>query len=914
MSRDLFFADFEVFAHDWLFCAKRQSDGKVVGFWNDPDEMHDFIEAFDPVLCGFNFRDYDSYILKGVLLGWTPQQIKIVNDTIIENDDRTMTWRLFNDSPWVTLPPVIDLFHDISPRKGLKELEAMMGLSIVESSVPFNIDRPLTTSERESVEVLVLRDVNDLSEREEVARYCFHDIEATEQLYGLRFGYLKSKTALCESVGIDPLTMLKHTNARVVSEVLEAQRLGEHPFETYEVPDNVDRTAIPAEVLAFVESINTENCMDNTQGVEFMFHDCPTVVGLGGIHAAVPKYKETASDERVILLQDIGSYYPSLIINNGYMSRAVPDASAYDEFYRMRMKAKADGDTDAADAAKLVLNTTYGAMKDSYNKLFDPMQATRVCLSGQVYLLDLIEQLFRHVCSMQLIQLNTDGWVVSCERSELHMIERWVEKWQERTGFTVDSNMVDVIVQANVNNYVMRTVDGKVKAKGGVVACHDGPDLFYHMPQIIRNNNTIIDHAVTEYLLNDTSIEQTIAECDDLERFQIIAKAGRTFQKVVHYVGLIVDTVQRCNRVYATTDETYGGIFKLKIEDGEEVGRSKIPLTPEHCFIDNDGTKMSLTMLDRSWYVALATKKAHEFITRDKKERDQMANAKESTNELKDEDKKPAPRSRAKKEAAPEAPAPIPMKDIPFRERLLALQVAMFDAATSVSFDKAQSFGGKSSDYADTQQYKKRLAVKCSELGLVFGLDIQNTEFLGVITPEDKAKPEYAAVVEGEARISDAYSDEVEWYGVSGTGVNVTPGHCIGVAQTSLLRGFILNNFLLDNMGRDGDDVAMNNGAPTGGYVPPGEKAQIKQDIVSEKAEEAKYAPELFMVALREQIIEAQKFDETFGTTMLSKHYNEDGTPKIEKGKSTMLKATAVKGMTKAESIIAEGATKTDGE
>ena len=40
---------------------------------------------------------------------------------------------------------------------------------------------------------------------------------------------------------------------------------------------------------------------------------------------------------------------------------------------------------------KIVLNGTYGASKDKYNNLYDPLQANNVCINGQLMLLDLIE-------------------------------------------------------------------------------------------------------------------------------------------------------------------------------------------------------------------------------------------------------------------------------------------------------------------------------------------------------------------------------------------------------------------------------------------------------------------------------------------------------------------------------------------
>ncbi len=910
MTQDLWTFDFECFAHDWLLVAKRQRDGETITVWNDNESVQDFVSMMNPVLAGYNCAHYDNYLLKGILLDWEPERIKEINDTIINNDDWNLVWAMFQDSPWVTLPHTIDLMPDIVPRKGLKEIEANIGMSIVESSVPFDIARPLTQAERDESET-----------------YCGHDVTATEVLYDLRLDYLKSKLTLCELAGIEALPMLKHTNARIVSEVLQAERLGHRIEESYEIPDNIDQSAIPQDVIDYVRKLNSDNCTDKEYpSLEFMFHGCPTTVGLGGIHAAVPAYKETAgltarasegsADDRVILMQDIGSYYPSLIILNGYMSRAVPDASAYKAFYDLRMKAKADGDKETAEAAKLVLNTTYGTMKDTYNKMYDPMQATRVCLSGQLYILDLIEQLFRAVPEgLQLIQLNTDGWAISCPRSELPTIHNVVGDWQRRTNFTVETDAVSVIVQANVNNYVLRFASGKVKAKGGVVAKHEGGDFK-------SNSATIIDLAVVNWLLDAKPIEFTVNECDDIERFQIVAKAGSTFQKVIHevyddalfeYVG---EKVQRVNRIYAILDDdpgyrADGGIFKVKMEDGVEVSRQRIPLTPEHCIVDNDnGYKDSgklLTMLDKEWYIDLAKRKAKEFVTREKKEREQMADTDETNNELQTQEAAPKPTARKKAEKETPAEVVTVVEATPtFREKLLRLQELMAGASTGVAFDGVVS--NISYEYADTQQYKAWLSKACSNLRLIFKMDV-SVEFLGVITPEAKT-PGYGAQANGFVTIMDVDSNADVCFEVSGFGSNVQSGYCNGGAQTNLLRNFILNNFLLDNTGREGDDQAFNAAAdaPKNGYVSKEAKADIKQGIADSKAEVKKYPTDLFAKALHERIMEVRAIPGNEGkfTKFLDENFEADGTLKMADGHPVLEKSVATAKYSKAEEYIAK--------
>lgn len=63
---------------------------------------------------------------------------------------------------------------------------------------------------------------------------------------------------------------------------------------------------------------------------------------------------------------DVGSYYPSMMLEYGYISRSIPSAEGYTNVYNTRIKAKHEGDDETAGALKLVLNSTYGAMKNQY--------------------------------------------------------------------------------------------------------------------------------------------------------------------------------------------------------------------------------------------------------------------------------------------------------------------------------------------------------------------------------------------------------------------------------------------------------------------------------------------------------------------------------------------------------------------
>ena len=81
------------------------------------------------------------------------------------------------------------------------------------------------------------------------------------------------------------------------------------------------------------------------------------------------------------------------------------------------------------------------------------------------------------------------------------------------------------------------------------------------------------------------------------------------YREAYHVVDGEKQSVQKVNRVYATADERYGKIFKVKAEDDSE---AKIDSLPEHCIIDNDN-ELSIDEVDRSFYIAMAKKRVDDF-------------------------------------------------------------------------------------------------------------------------------------------------------------------------------------------------------------------------------------------------------------------------------------------------------------
>lgn len=587
--------DFEVTAYDWLVVFQDYETGEFTVFHNDNEGVVNFVND-DTIYIGFNTKDYDQFIMKAVCGGCDPDEIKELNDYLIHGGRGWEHPLMQQIRYWFNN---VDIRDDTQQGLSLKAIEGHLGMSVQESTVDFNIDHPLTDAELD-----------------EMIFYCKHDVEATRELVKTRKSYLETKLNLGRMAGLDDVKALSMTNAKLTAAYLGARKPNKawEDERDYVIPDNLKREYIPAEVFEFFDRMHNREIPDEVifKGkLKLDVYGCPTTIGFGGIHGAILFYQEEEAGDRIIRNYDVASYYPHLMTICGYTSRNIPDPKIYEEMLERRMKAKKAGDKATANALKLVANTTYGGQLNQYNNLYDPLKARSVCISGQLYLLEMTRRLCQECETLRVVQLNTDGIMVSFDRKEYDRVLEITGEWQERTGFELEEDKVSRIYQKDVNNYVEIAEDGSVKIKGGYVVRGIAPAGAFN----INNNAVIVAEAIKEYFVNRTDPEETINGCEDIAKFQMIAKAGQKYREAYHIVDGEKQPVQRVNRVYATADERYGKLFKVKAEDDSN---AKIEMLPEHCIIDNtainDPNHTKIADIDKSFYIAMARKRINDFL------------------------------------------------------------------------------------------------------------------------------------------------------------------------------------------------------------------------------------------------------------------------------------------------------------
>nr|DAN47237.1 MAG TPA: DNA polymerase [Caudoviricetes sp.] len=577
------FYDFEVFKYDWLAVFINEKDERLI-VWNDPAILKQILEKFDCIV-GFNNYNYDDLILTAIMNKYNNYEVWKLSNAIVTGGNipsnvRTTARKL----------PTLDVKQELPPNLSLKEIEANLGMDIVETPVSFNLDRELTGEELETV-----------------IKYCIHDVETTKKVFSLRKDYFESKFDICKEFKLDKLDVRK-TRASLASKVLKCDksRLPEGVLENKDrlnikFADELRVENIPNEILNFYKNIRQrfldgenfeilekEKLVCSLAGVEHTF-------GFGGIHGVRKNYMY----EGKMLNVDVGSYYPSMIINFNFMSRASEHPDLYKNLYDTRMEYKEKKD-NKQQIYKILLNGTFGALKSEFNDLFDPVMSNNICVNGQLILTDLIMSL-RGYC--ELIQSNTDGILIKYKEKDLDIIKEKCAEWELNYNLKLDYEYVAKIVQRDVNNYIWETEDGKIKGKG-LFEKYDGGDFE-------KNNLTVIPMALKEYYINNKNIRETITEMiekNNVIPIQQIAKMGGTYGLMEHNG----QEVQKVNRIFATWNNNYGAINKVKNNNGVKK-YTKIANSTNKCYINNDVIEKTDTkLIDVDYYVKLVEK--NKFI------------------------------------------------------------------------------------------------------------------------------------------------------------------------------------------------------------------------------------------------------------------------------------------------------------
>ncbi|ECC0876448.1 hypothetical protein FM764_12425 [Listeria monocytogenes] len=567
----MIFYDFEVFKYDWMVCIVDTNTRKAQSFINDNEGFKSFYEKNKyEIWVGFNSRHYDQFILRAVILDL---DLKELNDFIIKK--RISGWKFSQ------LFYKVQLFNydaKLSRDKSLKQLEAFMGHDIQETSVPFDIDRKLTTQELKDVE-----------------KYCLHDVYETIEVFMKESTEFNSHLALIQEFNL-PIKHISKTQAQLAAIILDAKKQQDLE-DDYDIilPTTLDIKKY-SYVIDYFKSYNK----DIRKNLKTDIADVKHVFAEGGVHGAKKNYVHTCQSDELIIMADVDQLYPTMMIEYDLLSRGVSRPEKFEKILETSLKLKAEGRKKEREPYKRICNITYGAEGDKFNPMFDARNRLLVCVYGQLFMLDLIEKL-EAITSFELIQSNTDGVLIKIKEKDFDVLDDIVFEWENRTGLHMSFDFYQKVIQKDVNNYLIIDEEGNYKSTGAYVK--QLSDLDYDL--------AIVNKAVVNYFVHNIPVEKTILRCNNLIEFQKVVKVTSKFDYATYNRK---KQTEKVFRVFASTNEKDGELRKVKKTDNTSSSQ-KIANTPINCFIDNSditGKKIP-SKLDKKWYIKMAKKRIEDF-------------------------------------------------------------------------------------------------------------------------------------------------------------------------------------------------------------------------------------------------------------------------------------------------------------
>jgi len=595
--------DFEIFRYDTLLGAiilHENGNKELYQTWDEDDIRDFYYEHKEDIWIGHNNFSYDDLILEQIVKKRNPYEMskKIINEGM---RGRCRIYLYSWDIMTVRRTPF-----------SLKLTELISGKNIHQSDVDFDLDRNLTEEEKKLTE-----------------EYNKDDLEQTLYNFQKFYNQFKLRIDIIKLFNLDLMENLRVTGTQLAASVLGAKK---DPSLKYK---HIQPILWPTLRLKNRDIINFYLNEDFREGknISVVLCGCEHKLGAGGIHAALNKVHYDK-----VLYFDVSGYYNLVMLNLDLLPRTMPEESKelYRFMYNEQLRLKGDPEkVNERKSYKTILLSVFGAMNNEYTDFYDPAKALLVTISGQLFLVDLLEKLEGLV---QVIQSNTDGvMMVPFNWEDESKIDEIVTEWQKRTGFVLEKEYLYNLWQRDVNCYFALDKKEEVDYKGDVINYITDDNAYGACKLFDAKEPPIIAKGLIDYLLFEILPEDTVEKNkNDLRNFQYSCKKGTFDYMTCDRILLIPkgkkmieelfdsQIVKPLNRVFAGNVgyiDDYILITRLvKHKDPSKKGTStqKVSNLPDSVFIYNeDITNPSDELKEKinwQYYIDRIYEKVLEFV------------------------------------------------------------------------------------------------------------------------------------------------------------------------------------------------------------------------------------------------------------------------------------------------------------
>ena len=587
---------------------------------NQLEELIDFFyfKRVEHIMCGYNNHHYDDIVINYMIFFRNTMKrfdyLKICNSlyylskAIIESEkteniDKIKQYKYAN---YFYSFDLMTMLYSAAKQKSLKEVEILLGMDNVQE-FEAGFDQRLLDSE-----------IDDM------IKYNENDVDATELLLNTVKDEVDLRLEVEKEWGFDALSM---SNIRIGEEIL-LRKSNLKGVALEEAKSKIRRVAkienkdiiLPfiqysnpklKEVLLDVKNATCYPCKSDKKQKnyekKFVLSNTCYSIGEGGIHTInEPRiFKPTA--DQYIGHSDVTSMYPSLAIIYKWLPVHLGKDfwNVYESLYKERVIAKRNHDELKAKAFKFALNSPIGKMQNESSWAYDPLNAYKIRMNGQLILLMLVDRLLSINC--KIVQVNTDGVVYIADKANRELINQFVHEVENITKLHFDSDDYESFYQYDVNNYFGIR---KGYSQSGDPSLIEKKGKF--ITEIGLNNSmtpVVISKAVINYFLTKEPIDKFVKEDKNIRDFLMSQSVNREFK--VEYGN---KPVQRINRYYASNS----GYYLMRVKDKMYETKKESILSDVGVILLNhiDSTPIEERKINYQYYIGKAKTIVSEFINR----------------------------------------------------------------------------------------------------------------------------------------------------------------------------------------------------------------------------------------------------------------------------------------------------------
>lgn len=587
---------------------------------NQLEELIDFFyfKRIEHIMCGYNNHHYDDIIINYIIFFRNTMKrfdyLKICNSlyylskAIIESEkaeniDKIKPYKYAN---YFYSFDLMTMLYSAAKQKSLKEVEILLGMDNVQE-FEAGFDRRLLDSE-----------IDDM------IKYNETDVDATELLLNTVKDEVDLRLEVEKEWGFDALSM---SNIRIGEEILLRQSnlkgvaLEEAKSKIRRVAKIENKDIILPfiqysnpklkEVLLDVKNATCYPCKSDKKQKnyekKFVLSNTCYSIGEGGIHTInEPRiFKPTA--DQYIGHSDVTSMYPSLAIIYKWLPVHLGKDfwNVYESLYKERVIAKRNHDELKAKAFKFALNSPIGKMQNESSWAYDPLNAYKIRMNGQLILLMLVDRLLSINC--KIVQVNTDGVVYIADKANRELVNKFICEVENITKLHFDSDDYESFYQYDVNNYFGIR---KGYSQSGDPSLIEKKGKF--ITEIGLNNSmtpVVISKAVINYFLTKEPIDKFVKEDKNIRDFLMSQSVNREFK--IEYGN---KPVQRINRYYASNS----GYYLMRVKDKMYETKKESILSDVGVILLNhiDDIPIEKRKINYQYYIGKAKTIVSEFINR----------------------------------------------------------------------------------------------------------------------------------------------------------------------------------------------------------------------------------------------------------------------------------------------------------